>query len=63
VSKYKSRHVNTVVYVYTDRPALTLFGKKVWFARKALIKFGVDSCYISEKDANALRNVPQFSDS
>ncbi len=46
--------VNTVVYVYTDRPALTLFGKKLWFARKALIKFGVDSCYISEKDANTL---------
>jgi len=44
--------VNTVVYVYTDRPALTLFGKKVWFSRKELVKFGVDCCYISEKDAN-----------
>ncbi len=46
--------VNTVVYVYTDRPALTLFGKKVWFSRKELIKFGVDSCYISETDASKL---------
>lgn len=46
--------VNTVVYIYTDRPALTLFGKKVWFSRKALIKFAVGSCYISEKEANAL---------
>jgi len=44
--------VNTVVYVYTDRPALTLFGKKIWFSRKELVKFGVDCCYISEKDAN-----------
>ncbi|MDT8372275.1 MAG: type II toxin-antitoxin system HipA family toxin [Gammaproteobacteria bacterium] len=45
--------VNTAVYVPSDRPALTLFGKKVWFSRRELIKFGVDCCYISEKMANA----------
>jgi len=44
--------VNTAVYVSTDRPALSMFGKKLWFSRRELIKFGVDSCYMSEKSAN-----------
>ena len=44
--------VNTVVYFFKDRPALSMFGKKVWFARKELIKFAVRSCYISERNAN-----------
>lgn len=44
--------VNTAVYFFSDRPALSMFGKKLWFSRKELIKFGVDSCYISETNAN-----------
>jgi len=44
--------VNTAVYVFTDRPALSLLGKKLWFPRKQLIKFAIDHCYISEKNAN-----------
>jgi len=44
--------VNIAVYVFTDRPALSLLGKKLWFPRKQLIKFAVDNCYISEKNAN-----------
>jgi len=44
--------VNTAVYFFSDRPALSMFGKKVWFSRKALIKFGVDSCYIPAKSAH-----------
>ena len=44
--------VNTVVYFFKDRPALSLSGKKLWFARKELIKFAVCSCYISERNAN-----------
>lgn len=44
--------VNTVAYVFTDRPALTMLGKKLWFGRKELIKFGFDSCYLSSKDVN-----------
>jgi serine/threonine-protein kinase HipA len=44
--------VNTVVYFFKDRPALSMFGKKLWFGRKELIKFGVSCCYIAEKDAN-----------
>ncbi len=42
--------VNTMVYHYKDRPALTMFGKKVWFGKKELIKFGVQECYLSKKE-------------
>ena len=52
MNSYAYDIVNTVVYVSTDRPALSMFGKKLWFSRRELIKFGVDSCYISEKSAN-----------
>lgn len=44
--------VNTCVYIYKDKPALTMFGKKVWFGRKELIKFAVRSCLLSESKAN-----------
>lgn len=44
--------VNTVVYIYKDRPALTMFGKKIWFGKKELVKFGIQHCYLSSKDAN-----------
>ncbi len=44
--------VNTTVYVFADRPALSLLGKKLWFSRKELIKFGIESCYLSKKEAN-----------
>lgn len=43
--------VNTVVYFYKDKPALTMFGKKIWFGKKELIKFGVQNCYINENEA------------
>ncbi|MCK9490672.1 MAG: type II toxin-antitoxin system HipA family toxin [Sulfurimonas sp.] len=46
--------VNTVVYIYKDRPALTMFGKKVWFGKEELVKFGIESCYLSNKEANIL---------
>ena len=26
--------VNTCVYIYKDRPALSMFGKKIWFGKK-----------------------------
>jgi serine/threonine-protein kinase HipA len=44
--------VNTTVYFFADRPALSMFGKKIWFGRKELIKFGIESCYMSEKLAS-----------
>jgi len=43
--------VNTCVYFYKDRPALTMFGQKVWFGKKELIKFGIENCFLSKKDS------------
>lgn len=43
--------VNTTAYLYKDRPALTLFGKKIWFGKKELIRFGVQECYLSNKES------------
>lgn len=43
--------VNTCVYIYKDRPALTMFGQKIWFGKKDLIKFGVAHCYLSTTQA------------
>ena len=44
--------VNTCVYFYKDKPALTMFGKKIWFGRKELIKFGLQSCFLSKSKVN-----------
>jgi len=44
--------VNTCIYLYKDKPALTMFGKKSWFGRKELIKFGLQSCFLSDSKAN-----------
>lgn len=46
--------VNTVVYFHKDRPALSMFGKKVWFGKNELVKFGIKHCYLSEKVSNIL---------
>ena len=43
--------VNTCVYIYKDRPALTMFGKKLWFGKKDLLKFGIQECYLSQGEA------------
>ncbi|MEA1916756.1 MAG: type II toxin-antitoxin system HipA family toxin [Campylobacterota bacterium] len=43
--------VNTCVYLHKDRPALTMFGQKLWFAKKDLLKFGVQKCYLSDSQA------------
>ncbi len=46
--------VNTTAYFYKDKPALTLFGKKIWWDRENLIKFGIKYCYLKEKEAKDL---------
>ncbi|MGJ0337274.1 type II toxin-antitoxin system HipA family toxin [Aliarcobacter cryaerophilus] len=46
--------VNTVVYFHKDRPALSMFGKKVWFGKKELVKFGIQNCYLNENEANEI---------
>ena len=43
--------VNTVVYFHKDRPALSMFGKKVWFGKKELVKFGIQNWYLNENEA------------
>ena len=43
--------VNTCVYLYRDRPALTMFGQKSWFGKKELLKFGLQRCYLSNSQA------------
>ena len=40
--------VNTMVYMHKDKPALTLNGKKIWWSKKALLKFSQKHCYISK---------------
>lgn len=42
--------VNTTSYMYKDRPALTMNGKKLWYGKKELISFGIKNCYLSAKE-------------
>jgi serine/threonine-protein kinase HipA len=43
--------VNTVVYIHKDKPALMLEGKKIWYSKDTLIKFGQKSCLLSLSEA------------
>jgi serine/threonine-protein kinase HipA len=43
--------VNTVVYIHKDKPALMLGGKKIWWAKDALVEFGCKSCLLSKSEA------------
>jgi len=43
--------VSTTAYIKNDIPALTLFGSKRWYAKDKLIRFGIDSCSLSNKQA------------
>lgn len=49
--------VNTVVYSHKDKPALTMFGKKLWFGKNDLIKFGVNHCNLTESEAAGLYEI------
>jgi len=44
--------LNTTSYIYKDKPALTLNGKKLWFGKDELICFGTKNCLLSKKEAN-----------
>ncbi|WP_309498794.1 type II toxin-antitoxin system HipA family toxin [Sulfurovum sp.] len=46
--------VNTTAYIFKDKPALTMFGKKLWFGKNELIKFGTNHCYLSLSSATLL---------
>ena len=43
--------VNTVVYIHKDKPALMLEGKKLWYSKDTLIKFGQTSCLLTLSEA------------
>ena len=44
--------VNTTSYIFKDKPALMMNGKKVWWAKDELVKFGVKNCLLTKKEAN-----------
>ena len=43
--------VNTVVYIHKDKPALMLNGKKIWWNKDILIKFGQKNCLLSKRES------------
>jgi len=48
--------VNTVAYIYKDKPALMLKGKKIWYGKNELIDFGEKYCKLSHKEALDMYN-------
>ena len=42
--------VNTTSYIFKDKPALMMNGKKVWWAKNNLVEFGMKSCLLSKKE-------------
>ncbi|MEA3332941.1 MAG: type II toxin-antitoxin system HipA family toxin [Pseudomonadota bacterium] len=42
--------VCTVPYLFRDKPALTMFGRKIWFGRKELLEFGEKQCLLSRSE-------------
>ena len=44
--------ISTTVYIKNDVPALHLLGSKKWWERKFLLRFGIESCLLSNKEAN-----------
>ncbi len=48
--------VNTCIYLPKDKPALTLFGKKIWFAKEELLTFGLTYCMSSSRELEAMFN-------
>jgi len=43
--------VNTTAYIFKDKPALTLGGKKIWWSKENLVDFGVKNCLLTKKEA------------
>ncbi len=46
--------VNTTSYIFKDKPALTMFGKKVWWGRNELVEFGIKHCLLTKNEAQSL---------
>ncbi len=43
--------INTTSYIFQDKPALMLNGKKVWFDKETLVAFGRKHCLLTQKEA------------
>ncbi len=48
--------VNTLVYIHKDKPALTLNGKKIWWSKNTLLKFGQKHCFLSKTQSEVCYN-------
>jgi len=46
--------VTTTAYIYKDKPALNMFGKKVWHKKDKILEFGQKHCMLNKKEANQL---------
>ncbi len=46
--------VNTTAYIFKDKPALMMDGKKVWHNKEQLYKFGQTSCMLSKKEVEVI---------
>lgn len=44
--------VCTTLYIKNDIPALHLLGSKKWWDKKHLIRFGLESCNLTQKEAS-----------
>ena len=44
--------VNTTSYIYRDKPALMMQGKKIWYNKESLVEFGVKHCLLTQKEAD-----------
>ena len=49
--------VNTTSYIFQDKPALMMQGKKVWYGKKALVSFGIKHCLLTKQEAEKFYRV------
>jgi len=43
--------VTTTAYIFKDKPALTLEGRKLWYGKKELVRFAQTHCRLSKREA------------
>ncbi|MEA2098948.1 MAG: HipA domain-containing protein [Campylobacterota bacterium] len=48
--------VCTTAYIKKDIPALNLLGSKKWWDKRFLLRFGIESCNLSNTEVNKLYN-------
>lgn len=49
--------ISTTLYIKNDVPALHLLGSKKWWDKKFIIRFGMESCSLTKKEANDNYNI------